>query len=197
MDKIKPIVITKESITATDHEHRVISELIEHYRCRVHIRKKQCTVDELDDYCEKLAEMTDVKYLTLHGHPQIVKKYSFGGYHAHSSDGMSGSVLYSKSCHSMSEAKEAECDYLFLSPIFDSISKVGYRAAYDLANIESWLHGRTFGASVIALGGVNALNSYGAYQMGFNGIALLGSVWGDGDEIINYNNIFKNYLKTL
>lgn len=188
---MKPIIITCEAISDIRLEVETISKLIYEFRCRVHIRKKNCIPQELDLFCGELAKLCDVNYLTLHGSPQLVEKYAFGGYHAPVRENFSKDVLYSKSCHSIIEANEAVCDYLFLSPIFDSISKQGYKAAFNNIELEKWLHERNGSAKIVALGGVDATNIRQAQQMGFDNVALLGAVWKNNNAIENYNTILK------
>ena len=63
---------------------------------------------------------------------------------------MEGAV--SRSCHSLEEVAESrELDYVFLSPVFDSISKQGYASHFS----EEQLRGHV-DARVMALGGVTA-----------------------------------------
>ncbi len=58
-------------------------------------------------------------------------------------------------------------DFLLLGPVFDSISKAGYK-------------GRSFGhipPNAIAIGGVTPFNLEKLQQMGFYGAAMLGAIW--------------------
>lgn len=63
-----------------------------------------------------------------------------------------------------------------LSPIFDSISKNGYRSAFDLDEIKDMITGR----HVTALGGVTPDAFPILREKGFSGAALLGYIW-NGD----------------
>lgn len=189
---MKPIVITCEAISGIKSEVETISKLISDFRCRVHIRKKNCSSLDLDFFCNELSNVCDVRYLTLHGSPELVEKYAFGGYHAPIKENFGRHVLYSKSCHSIIEVNNAACDYLFLSPIFDSISKPGYPAAFDLSELKKHLHERRSEAKIIALGGINSTNVSEAKRMGFDGVAVLGSVWKNNDTIENYKKILEN-----
>lgn len=67
-----------------------------------------------------------------------------------------------------------EWDYLLLSPVFDSISKPGYRGQLS-PDFKLQKNGST--AKVLALGGVDSTNAAQAKQMGFDGLALLGAIW--------------------
>jgi thiamine-phosphate pyrophosphorylase len=63
---------------------------------------------------------------------------------------------------------------LLLSPVFDSISKKGYSAAFD-ENFRLDKDG--FTGNVLALGGINDTTAGKARNMQFDGIALLGAIW--------------------
>lgn len=67
------------------------------------------------------------------------------------------------------------CDYVFLSPIFDSISKQGYKAAFTPEQIEA-AQG-IIDQQVVALGGMSLERVPLVRGMGFGGAAFLGDVW--------------------
>ena len=90
-----------------------------------------------------------------------------------------GSVTLSRSCHSLEEIAQWKgvCDYLFLSPIFDSISKGGYTSAFTRETLLQAYHDGLFSKPVYALGGVSAYNIRSIYDYGFAGAAVIGSLW--------------------
>lgn len=191
-----PIVITAEDITDFDKEVEVISSLINQFGCRVHLRKKLGGEEFLPDLCNALIERVDRRLLTLHGHADLVEVYNLGGYHDSLSKVIERSniwgnrVIYSTSCHSIDEVNSALdiVSYLFLSPIFDSISKHGYSSNFDKDELSRWLLGYENLPNIIALGGVDAKNILEVKDMGFSGAALLGAVWGEG-----LNKAFSKY----
>jgi len=71
-------------------------------------------------------------------------------------------------------AAAREWDLLLLSPVFDSISKPGYKGRYSGSFRLQRPQG---GARILALGGVDHTNAARARAMGFDGIALLGAIW--------------------
>ena len=60
-----------------------------------------------------------------------------------------------------------------LSPVFDSISKQGYRSAFDPDSLRPWLEGKR----VVALGGVTPERIPLLRDAGFSGAAMLGYFW--------------------
>ena len=89
--------------------------------------------------------------------------------------------LVSRSCHTLGEVAEhaADTGYRFLSPIFDSISKSGYRAAFSgEALCEAAAQG-IIDTRTLALGGVTPSRLPQVRAWGFGGAALLGCIWRD------------------
>lgn len=125
------IVITDTSFAASEAES--IRILLLEGADRVHLRKPQSAEADMRRLIEALPPELYPR-LTLQDHLQLAKEYGIGGVHLNARNpeipaGFGG--LISRSCHSFGEiASHPTEDYLFLSPIFDSISKTGYRAGY-------------------------------------------------------------------
>ena len=84
------------------------------------------------------------------------------------------------SCHSLVEL--AECRrkpyaYMSLSPIFDSISKQGYRSAFTAEQIAEARQQGLIDERVMALGGVTFDKVKQVLEMGFGGAMILGDAW--------------------
>lgn len=149
---------------------------------RVHLRKPGATEADLRHLIESLPAMLYPR-LTLHDNLSLAVEYGLGGVHLNRRNPEPPAVfrgMVSRSCHSLDEV--AACrgvDYLFLSPIFDSISKSGYRAAFSEAELRDAAAQGFLGPQVWALGGVrpDLLPLVRAY--GFGGAALLGCIWQD------------------
>ena len=86
----------------------------------------------------------------------------------------------SRSVHSLKELDAASCEFAYctLSPIFDSISKPGYKALSGIDAISDGIYGRR----VVALGGVTPDCFDFLYEKNFCGAALLGYIW-EGDFV--------------
>lgn len=114
--------------------------------------------------------------LRLHGHMELVYEFNIGGLHLNSRCPVAPSGYFgpvSRSCHSIDElGRYQHCDYLTLSPIYDSVSKSGYRSAFTPAELAG-LPDRP----VIALGGIvpERLEELSRYR--FAGFAVLGYLW--------------------
>ena len=127
--------------------------------------------------------------LVLHDHHPLAMRYGLRGVHLNRRNpnppaDWTGAV--SISCHTfkeLAEARKQSYAYMSLSPIFDSISKQGYHAAFTCKQIETReqiAEARLQGLidqRVMALGGVtfNRINEITA--MGFGGAMILGDAW--------------------
>ena len=86
----------------------------------------------------------------------------------------------SRSCHSLEDVQSTQFyDYVFLSPIFDSISKVGYMQSFTPQQLVDAKEQHIINEKVIALGGITAANITVARRYGFGGVAVLGALWSD------------------
>jgi thiamine-phosphate pyrophosphorylase len=98
--------------------------------------------------------------------------------------------LRSRSCHDLSRVRAAigVYDAIFLSPVFRSVSKVGYgetRPWID-AELQDLLASRDAAAlstEVIALGGIQKSTTARCRELGFDGAAALGAIWQAADPV--------------
>ncbi len=72
-------------------------------------------------------------------------------------------------------ACEGEYEYLFISPIFNSISKQGYQAAFELDDLADAMSRSKY--PVIGMGGIAADKMQIVKDLGFAGVGVLGGVW--------------------
>lgn len=134
------------------------------------------------------------KYIIIHHYHQLIKDYQIKGIHHTSKtefeEILSKNIHQSKSFHSLAEIQTNKYPYhyVFLSPIFNSISKVGYQSKFNFTELETFLKNRNKLTEIIALGGIKIENVEKAMEMGFDGIAILGTIWQETD--------FKNRLET-
>ncbi len=162
-------------------EASLLEALLAYGADRIHLRKPGCSEQELACLIEQLPPHCHPR-LSLHDHFALAERYGIGGIHLNGRNpvpppGYRGIV--SRSCHSLSEVAryKAGVDYLFLSPIFDSISKTGYRAAFPPQVLDEAARSGLIDRKVVALGGVSAQKMPQVRAWGFGGVAVLGAVW--------------------
>ena len=138
----------------------------------VHIRKPDSPLPEVRALIETIPAELHPK-LKLHDHFSLIEEFDLGGVHLNSRNPVApqGALSVSKSFHSLDELKDAgQFDYVTLSPVFDSISKQGYRAAFDFDDLKKELSAVN---NVIALGGITPDKFQLLKSLGFSGAALL------------------------
>ncbi|MCM1518093.1 MAG: thiamine phosphate synthase [Pseudoflavonifractor sp.] len=139
----------------------------------VHLRHPSASLTDMRRLIESIPQQLHDR-LRLHGHFQLLNEFNLGGIQLNSRS-PEGPANYhgaaSRSCHTIDElARYApDCDYMTLSPIFDSISKPGYTGRFDAAQLSSIPPGK-----VIALGGVTPDNVGKLGRYPFAGYAVLG-----------------------
>ncbi len=142
----------------------------------LHLRKPGFSREEYQALIEALPEKFHQRII-LHDYPELAEKYGCGFQlnKRNPAIDFTPSVL-SKSCHSREEAIEAleieKCNFVTLSPFFNSISKQGYIANSNLFKITG------LGTkNIVALGGITLESLPLIEDKGFGGAALLGDVW--------------------
>lgn len=175
------IAITEESYSFREHE-RIVRMLRSNSFNYVHIRKPNMNERDMREYLSRFPK--DIRHLLcLNDHQELAKEYGIGGIHINSRFSFlteeTKGLRISKSCHSIEEAIESQdkYDYCFLSPIFDSISKKGYKSAFDHSEIRNLFKKNVLHDNVFALSGVTTENIPYLEDMGFNGVAMLGAAW--------------------
>jgi len=148
----------------------------------VHIRKPGSTLAETEALITALPTALYPR-LVVHDHHELAVHYGLRGIHLNSRHPQpppewQGAV--SISCHSIAElavCRRQPFAYMSLSPIFDSISKKGYRAAFTAAEIAEARRLGIIDHRVMALGGVTFNRIGEVMQMGFGGVMILGDAW--------------------
>lgn len=141
-----------------------------------HLRHPDATLRDMRRLIEEIPQRLHHR-LRLHGHFSLAADFNLGGLHLNRRcpslpDFYDGP--HSRSCHSIDEVTAAtDCDYVTLSPIFDSISKQGYKAAFsqdELMRLNDIATPR-----VIALGGITPSRTEDIKKYNFSGYAVKGA----------------------
>lgn len=166
---------------AIDGEAAIIRRLLADGFDIVHLRKPEAGVD----YCrELLGELSDAerRRVVVHDYYTLYEEFALRGVHlnrhvTHLPAGYRGSRT--RSCHTLAEVVryKDECDYLFLSPIFDSISKRGYRSAFSHDTLQRAASEGVIDNRVVALGGVTPDKIPYLEALHFGGVAMSGHIY--------------------
>ena len=170
-------------------EDKIITALFEEGLDLLHLRKP----DTAPIYAERLLTLIPEQYhkrIVVHGHFYLKDEFKLKGVHLNSRNPLlpgnyKGHI--SRSCHSLEEVKEHKknCDYVFLSPVFDSISKKDYHANYTPEEIRKAHKSGIIDKKVIALGGIDVDNIRQVKSYGFGGAAIMGALWNKFDSCMD------------
>jgi len=188
--------------TAQPDEPQVLTELLAQDLGRLHLRKPDWTAAQLEELIQALPPQFYPR-LVLHAYPHLVRQYQLGGLHltarARAAARRRPAVLpgqtLSTSFHSMAEIVRTRrrYDYVFLSPIFDSLSKVGYASNFILGDLQCFFQAQaarpSYRPPIVALGGIEAQHISRVQQAGFAGAAVLGAVWQNADPVAAWRQV--------
>lgn len=160
-----------------EDESRRVTRLLDSGRFDiVHLRHPAASRREMFAIIEEIPGRLH-RRLRLHGHFDLAAEFNLGGLHLNGrcpEPPAFYSGPLSRSCHSVDEVLAARgFDYVTLSPIFDSVSKTGYRAAFTSTDLSRLAGGIP---RVIALGGVTPEKIVDLDRRIFGGYAMLGAV---------------------
>jgi thiamine-phosphate pyrophosphorylase len=194
------IIITPE--VNTPNEIDIINQLFAKGLQRLHIRKPHFTIDEYRGYIKAIDQQYHSK-LVLCGAFELWNEFKLGGVHLNSEmrndeqiwdsiEDVPVSAL-STSFHSWDEIVENgfPYKYVFIGPVFDSISKADHLAAVELAGAKETKAkiseaGKRCPA-LIALSGVGVTDMKFLHKNGFDGAAMLGTIWQSNNPVITFN----------
>jgi thiamine-phosphate pyrophosphorylase len=184
------IVISPDN--TIDNETEIVNRLFANGLQKLHLRKPQFTAHDHSNYIARI----DTRYhsrIILHSCFELLTEFQLGGVHLNSflqkdiQTMEQVSILsppsVSASFHTWDEIAENNVayNYVFISPVFDSISKSGYKAGIDLAGCTKLRREleqqKKYCPAIIGLGGVALHQLKTLYNYGFDGAAMLGAVW--------------------
>lgn len=183
---MKITIITTPEIRQGETE--IINALFQEGMHRLHLRKPAATATQLEEYINQINPAYRHR-IVLHDHHDLVREMHLGGIHLNSrnpqpptwfqQEANQRPITISRSCHSIAEASEQlpHSDYIFLSPIFDSISKQGYQSAYSTEQLQQAAIQGILSEKTYALGGITLNNLDTLRRLGFQGAAILGDLW--------------------
>jgi len=188
---MKIIIITRPDFF--EGETSLVNALFQQGMPRLHLRKPKATEKEMAEWIDQIDHPFRHR-IVLHDHYELARSYHLGGIHLNSRNPEApdwalllqsqGDFTISKSCHSIEEITANRSsltanrfNYLTLSPIFDSISKEGYGAAFSREELAQAREAGLLDEHVYALGGISLEHLSEVHEMGFSGAAILGNLW--------------------
>lgn len=176
---MKLIVVTAPTFFV--EEDKIITALFEEGLDILHLRKPETPAM----YSERLLTLIPQKYhkrIVTHEHFYLQEEFSLMGIHLNSRNpkephDYSGHI--SCTCHSLEEVlnKKHFYDYLFLSPIYDCITKKEMTSGFTPEELRQAGKSKIIDSRVMALGGITPDNILEVKDYGFGGAVVLGDLW--------------------
>jgi thiamine-phosphate pyrophosphorylase len=194
------IVISNPGIIA--NEAQIINRLFEAGMKRFHLRKPDWEGDRIIDLINGIDQVYH-PYIALHQHHNLTDSFNINRLHYTERQRIitdketlnyqtqKGYVL-STSIHNLTEiASIKDVEYVLFGPVFNSISKPGYKSQLQ----EGFRLEKTeIQTKVIALGGIEVSNLNKVKAMNFDGAAVLGTLWDNPDNAVSSFKKLKHCL---
>ena len=187
--EVEPKIVVISSPNHKEGEAKHIQDLIGAGLWRFHLRKPNWSADELRSLLKELPEAC-LRRVVLHRRRELLAEFPLAGYHLTSTEtyptGACPGTL-SRSFHDLGslEACEEELNYVFIGPVFDSVSKQGYASAFEPSALRDFFRKRrrdeTSRIHTFALGGIVPDRVRVCLGLGFDGVAVLGGIWASRD----------------
>lgn len=181
---MKIVIITPEK--PVKREQEIINELFMAGLELLHIRKPTLPASAVRTFIMRIDKRFHDR-VVVHDHLLLQQEFNLAGVHLKPSifkeSPIEASIL-STSSHSVStfQKLDREKSHIFLSPVFNSISKAGYKGNPELLKA-GVIHRQ---GKLLALGGITASNIGEIADRGFDGAAILGYIWQSNDPIKSF-----------
>ncbi len=200
---MKIVVISQPKMI--ENEHQIIQQLFEAGLDTFHIRKPRLRTQQLIEYIEKIPAQFHNR-LVIHSQHKLARKFNLQGIH-YTKLRMEPSLknwwrekklrlvkgkLIKSSSHnklaSLYDQSEIAFDYVFLSPIFDSITGKYQSGFYEDA-IKAAV--QKTGLRIVARGGIDITRIEKVNELGFYGMALNSCLWNSQTPLEEFLKIIR------
>jgi thiamine-phosphate pyrophosphorylase len=192
---MKIIVLSPQK--SVENEIDVVISLFEEGMNIFHLKKPHYSSKKLKSYLDKIPHEYHNR-IVIHTHLRFALKYNLKGIHLSSKHKKNTIrnwfllkrikrknpwITVSTSFQSIIDVEKYKdlYDYVFLSPIFDSISMNDYQSGFKEFSLSSATKRSNY--KIVALGGVEVGKIEKAISLGFWGCGFLGAIWGKENPI--------------
>lgn len=173
-----------------------------------HVRKKKFRTRELKNYLEQIPPKYH-KRIVIHTHHELALKYDLKGIYisrAHKKNKFrmwfwkhwfklrKGGLEISTTFRSIEDIAHSPTnyDYIFLAPVFDSLSG-NFQSAFSEYNLKPALKNKRY--PVIARGGISAETLQKAAVLGFDGVAFYTSIWKSPNPLQEFMKVKERFAQ--
>jgi thiamine-phosphate pyrophosphorylase len=180
------------------NEPQIINQLFEAGLTRFHLRKPEYDEWQVTELLKQIDEQYH-HHIALHQHHAVSKDFGMKRLHYTEQHRLNTGMetlaeqnrqgyILSTSVHDVATLQTLNWfDNAFLGPVFNSISKSGYRAKLTDS---FYLDKHYINLNINALGGIYVSNLNKVSAMNFDGAAVLGTIWDKPEQaVINFKNL--------
>ncbi len=182
-----------------EDEIDTIHKILESNTFLFHLRKPNLNIQETRCFLNKISVNYHSK-IVIHNHISLLNEYKLKGFYCTRQFLEKNKIellkqqypksIFSKGCHSINELKDINhYNYVFLSPIFDSISKNNLHSNFKLTQLEKEL--KLVKTAIYALGGITPNQLKKIEHINFKGVGVLGFIWENKHPIKQLHKLFK------
>ncbi len=192
----------------TDHpqEHQLLEQMVGMGINIIHVRKPGYGRRKLSEYLKKLSPAVR-RVTVIHQHHSLCLKFGIKGIHlthelrksfffgilpAMWLKTIKPNLQVSTGFHNLFDLThnhKSLFSYVFISPVFDSISKAGHKSNISLRRLQDTMDKTKY--EVYALGGVDPSKVIPLKEANLHGCALMGAVWENQDPIAVVEEVLK------
>jgi thiamine-phosphate pyrophosphorylase len=172
-------------------EAREVTQMFEEGLKAFHVKKSSFEKHEMEEYIKTIPSKYH-KYIVLHSNHKLRKNFKLGGLHISRTHRkkrynskwkmfklrkLSRNLKFTRTFSKLSTLSnnKKKYDYVFLGPIYDSISKLGHSGNFGNRSMKKYIS--LSKSPVYALGGVTIDKFKECKEVGFEGVGLLGYIW--------------------
>ena len=196
-ENFKVIIITPEKYITG--EAGLINALFEAGLQVLHIRKPSYHMEGARNLINSISKDFHSR-IVLHSHYELLGDFNLKGAHLPEKIRTGVNItgikkVVSSSFHRVEDIikEKMNFEYVFFSPVFQSISKEGHGPSSRVQKMKDYLKSgkKDFHFPVVALGGITDKNLPEAREIGFGGVACLGYIWENPDPVDQFKNLLK------
>ncbi len=200
---MKIIVISPQGLY--ENEAKIVTRLFENGLETFHVRKPHFRTKELRAYLEQIPQQFHNRII-IHSHHLLARKYDLKGIHYTKTHykksfrnwwikryfGLFKNEIVRTTSHtklvSLYDEEQFPVDYIFLSPIFDSLTGK-YQSGFYEEGIKATL--QKVKKKVIARGGIDITRIEKVRELGFSGMALYSYIWESKKPVEDFIDLIK------
>lgn len=182
-------------------EDTIITALFEEGLDGFHMRKPNSE----PIYCERLLTLLPEQWhskVVVHEHFYLKEEFGLKGIHLSQNNDVPPPHYrghLSRSCHTLDELRTLRegTDYVFLSPVYNSISNPTRKAGFTSEELYNATRQGLIDRKVMAAGGINAETLPLLADYGFGGAVILGDLWTRFDihSGLDYKEVIAHFRK--